>query len=104
VGSFQGDNLRAGWGNGTAPGYYRFVAECAIRERNAIMANESQDEQSGCTVDWGWLEGQEIESAWSNLERLELRFKSGLTLKVMAAQWKDQPYLAFDPYKLPESR
>jgi hypothetical protein len=63
----------------------------------------AQPDQSGCTVDWSWLQGQEVESAWSNLERLELRFKSGLTLKVLAAEWKGQPYLAFDPYKAPIS-
>ena len=62
-----------------------------------------QQDQSGCTVDWDWLQGQEIESAWSNLDRLELRFKSGLTLKVISASWKGQPYLAFDPYKAPEA-
>jgi hypothetical protein len=63
--------------------------------------DSAQQDQSGCTVDWSWLQGQEIESAWSNLERLELRFKSGLTLKIIAAEWKGQPYLAFDPYKAP---
>jgi hypothetical protein len=67
------------------------------------MAQEerAQQDESGCAVDWSWLQGQEIESAWSNLERLELRFKNGLTLKVMAAQWKGSAYLAFDPYKVP---
>ena len=41
-----------------------------------MTADDSvQRDQSGCTVDWSWLDGQEIESAWSNLERLELRFK-----------------------------
>ena len=62
---------------------------------------EAQQDESGCAVDWSWLQGQEIESVWSNLERLELRFKNGLTLKVMAAQWKGSAYLAFDPYKAP---
>lgn len=68
----------------------------------SVNDTENQD-QSGCTVDWSWLEGQEIATAWSNLERLELRFKSGLTLKIMAAQWKGQPYLAFDPFKAPNA-
>ena len=67
-----------------------------------MATNEiTPQDESGCTVDWTWLQGQEVESAWSNLERLELRFKSGLTLKVIAASWKDKPYLAFDPYKPP---
>jgi hypothetical protein len=67
-----------------------------------MAADENiQQDDSGCTVDWSWLKGQEIDTAWSNLERLELRFKSGLTLKVMAASWKDKSYLAFDPYKEP---
>ncbi len=67
-----------------------------------MATNEiTPQDESGCTVDWSWLAEQEIESAWSNLDRLELRFKSGLTLKVIAASWKDKPYLAFDPYKAP---
>ena len=40
---------------------------------------------SGCTVDWSWLAGQEIESVTSDLQHWQVRFKSGLTLSIQAA-------------------
>ena len=54
---------------------------------------------TGCGVDWGWLEGREIASAWSDLQKLVITFRDGETLTIQAALWKDQPFLAFTPWK-----
>jgi len=57
---------------------------------------------SGCRVDWSWLEGREIASATSDLEKLVITFRDGQTLKVQASVWKGQAFLAFDPWKSSE--
>lgn len=59
------------------------------------------DEDSGCTVDWSWLRGYEIESATSDLQHLRLRFTNGQTLTIQAASYQGKPFLAFDPWKPP---
>jgi hypothetical protein len=56
---------------------------------------------SGCTVDWSWLGGQEIESIISDLQHMRIRFKSGLTLSIQAANYQGKPFLAFDPWRPP---
>jgi hypothetical protein len=53
----------------------------------------------GCTVDWGWLRGLEIESATSDLQHWRVRFSNGQTLTIQAANYQGKPFLAFDPYK-----
>ena len=57
----------------------------------------------GCTVDWSWLAGQEIESATSDLQHLRIRFKSGQTLTIQAATYQGRSFLAFDPWKSPSA-
>ena len=56
---------------------------------------------SGCTVDWRWLAGQEVESVTSDLQHWRVRFKSGLTLSIQAATYQGKAFLAFDPWKSP---
>ena len=56
-------------------------------------------DDSGCTVDWSWLRGLEIESATNDLQHLRLRFANGQTLTIQAAMYQGKPFLAFDPYK-----
>jgi hypothetical protein len=57
----------------------------------------------GCTVDWSWIQGQEIEAATSDLQHLRLRFKNGQTLTIQAASYQGKAFLAFDPWKAPGS-
>lgn len=59
------------------------------------------DDESGCTVDWSWLRGLEIESATSDLQHLRLRFANGQTLTIQAATYQGKAFLAFDPWKAP---
>lgn len=58
-------------------------------------------EDEGCTVDWSWIAGQEIESATSDLQHMKIRFKGGQTLTIQAASYQGRPFLAFDPWKSP---
>jgi hypothetical protein len=60
-----------------------------------------QGDESGCQVDWSWLERQVIKSVWSNLDTLRIELESGFTLTVKAANWKGQAFLSFDPYHAP---
>ena len=62
----------------------------------------STGQQSGCLVDWAWLEGQEIAGATSDLQNLIITLKNGQTLKVRALMYKGQPFLSFDPYYPPK--
>ena len=59
-------------------------------------------QQSGCLVDWSWLEGQEIAGATSDLQNLIITLKNGQTLKVRALMYKGEPFLSFDPYYPPK--
>lgn len=54
---------------------------------------------SGCGVDWSWLEGREIASATSDLQKLVITFRDGETLTVQASIWKEQAFLAFTPWR-----
>ena len=54
---------------------------------------------AGCQVDWSWLEGREIASATSSLEKLIITFRDGQTLAVQASSWKGKAFLAFTPWK-----
>jgi hypothetical protein len=56
-------------------------------------------EDSGCTVDWSWLKGLQIESATSDLQHWRVRLSNGQTLIIQAASYQGKPFLAFDPYK-----
>ena len=66
---------------------------------DATKVDPSLDDDSGCTVDWGWLRGLQIEAATSDLQHLRLRFADGQTLTIQAAMYQGKPFLAFDPYK-----
>ena len=61
--------------------------------------DEALTDDSGCTVDWGWLRGLQIESAVNDLQHLRIRFADGQTLTIQAAMYQGKPFLAFDPYK-----
>ena len=61
------------------------------------QVDELSDE--GCTVDWSWLRGKEIESATSDLQHWRVRFTDGRTLTIQAADYQGKPFLAFNPYK-----
>ena len=65
----------------------------------ATRVDDSLGDDSGCTVDWGWLQGLQIESATSDLQHLRIRFTNGQTLTIQAALYQGKPFLAFDPYK-----
>ena len=56
-------------------------------------------EDEGCTVDWSWLKGLEIESATSDLQHWRVRFTNGQSLTIQASDYKGKPFLAFQPYK-----
>ena len=59
----------------------------------------AESTQDGCGVDWSWLEGREIASATSTLEKLVISFSDGETLTVQASSWKGKPFLAFTPWR-----
>ncbi len=65
----------------------------------AAQVDQTVDADSGCTVDWSWLGGLQIESATNDLQHLRLRLSNGQTLKIQAAMYQGKPFLAFDPYK-----
>jgi hypothetical protein len=55
--------------------------------------------EAGCTVDWSWLKGLEIESVTSDLQHWRVRFTNGQTLAIQAATYQGKAFLAFDPWK-----
>ncbi|HZO24853.1 MAG TPA: hypothetical protein VFH48_02545 [Chloroflexota bacterium] len=65
------------------------------------QVDEIQADDSGCTVDWRWLNGLQIESVTSDLQHWRVRFTNGLTLSIQAANYQGKPFLAFDPWKAP---
>ena len=67
--------------------------------QEAERTTSATESDSGCRVDWSWLEGRAIAAATSSLDRLIITFEDGETLTVQAALWKDQPFLAFTPWK-----
>ncbi len=67
----------------------------------ATRVDDIQDDDSGCTVDWSWLNGLQIESVTSDLQHMCVRFTNGLTLSIQAAIYQGKPFLAFDPWKAP---
>ena len=64
---------------------------------------DTPSEDEGCTVDWGWLDGQEIASVTSDLQHMKITFASGQTLTIQAANYQGKPFLAFDPWRAPSS-
>ena len=66
---------------------------------DATRVDQTLGEDSGCTVDWSWLRGLQIESATNDLQHLRLRLSNGQTLTIQAAMYQGKPFLAFDPYK-----
>jgi hypothetical protein len=60
-------------------------------------------DDQGCTVDWSWLQGFEIASVTSDLQRMHIRFTNGQTLTIQAATYQGKAFLAFDPWKAPGS-
>lgn len=63
--------------------------------------DEATTTESGCTVDWGWLKGLEIESVTSDLQHWRVRFTNGQTLSIQGATYQGKAFLAFDPWKPP---
>lgn len=59
----------------------------------------SSEAEAGCRVDWSWLEGRDVMSATSTLDKLIITFGDGQTLTVQASLWKGQAFLAFTPWK-----
>ena len=57
----------------------------------------------GCSVDWGWLEGRKIKSAWNDLQNIVITFEDGQTFKIQAMTYKSKAFLSFTPYKDPDS-
>ena len=73
----------------------------ATHDEISQVDDEVSADDSGCTVDWGWLKGQEVESVTSDLQHWRVRFKSGLTLSIQSATYQGKAFLAFDPWKAP---
>ena len=73
----------------------------ATHDEMTKVDDETMDD-AGCTVDWSWLKGFEIESATSDLQRWRVRFTNGQTLTIQAAEYQGKPFLAFNPYKPPK--
>ncbi len=61
--------------------------------------DEPTDKENGCSVDWSWLEGLEVESATSDLKHWRVRFTNGQTLTIQVSNYQGVPFLAFNPYK-----
>ena len=61
--------------------------------------SDATSNDSGCRVDWSWLEGRRIASATSSLDKLVITFDDCETLTVQASLWKGQAFLAFTPWK-----
>ena len=68
-----------------------------MAEEGAATSTSGTD--SGCQVDWSWVEGRQIASATSTLDKLIITFRDGETLTVQASLWKGQAFLAFTPWK-----
>lgn len=68
---------------------------------DAAQAAADASTDSGCSVDWSWLVGREIESVTSDLQHWHVRFKDGQTLKIQAAVYQGKAFLAFDPWMAP---
>jgi hypothetical protein len=64
--------------------------------------SQSQDNNPGCSVDWGWLEGRKIARATNDLQNIIIEFEDGLTFKIQALTYKGQAFLSFTPYKDPK--
>ena len=63
--------------------------------------DDVQQDDTGCTVDWSWLTGLQVESVTSDLQHWRVRFTNGLKLSIQAANYQGKPFLAFDPWKPP---
>jgi hypothetical protein len=57
--------------------------------------------QGGCAVDWGWLNGERVVSVWNSLDTLTITFESGLVFTTRALTWQGQPFLGFNPHAPP---
>jgi hypothetical protein len=71
----------------------------AVASHDELTRTTELSEDAGCTVDWSWLRGLEIESATSDLQHWRVRFTNGQTLTIQAADYQGRPFLAFNPYK-----
>jgi len=65
------------------------------------QVDEAPQQDSGCTVDWSWLTGLQVESVTSDLQHWRVRFTNGQTLSIQAANFQGKPFLAFDPWRAP---
>jgi hypothetical protein len=68
-------------------------------EQAETEATVIEETDSGCQVDWRWLEGRTVVSATSTLDKLVITFDDGETLTVQASIWKEKGFLAFTPWK-----
>ncbi|MEW6270633.1 MAG: hypothetical protein AB1689_15220 [Thermodesulfobacteriota bacterium] len=72
-----------------------------MQDHDEVCRVSDVENESGCAVDWSWLEGWTVESAASDLQHLRIRFTNGETLLVQAALWQGKPFLAFKPHAAP---
>lgn len=68
---------------------------------NISKVDAATTTEDGCTVDWSWLTGRQIESVTSDLQHFRVRFADGQTLSIQAATYQGKAFLAFDPWKPP---
>ena len=59
------------------------------------------NDDGGCTVDWSWLQGQQIASVRNGLDTLIFTFAGGQTLEVRSLLWQGKPFLSFSPHRDP---
>jgi len=70
---------------------------------DVTQVDEIPQVDSGCTVDWSWLHGLQVESVTSDLQHWRIRFTNGQTLSIQAGNFQGKPFLAFDPWRAPSS-
>jgi hypothetical protein len=56
-----------------------------------------------CAVDWHWIEGSALGAATLDEAQLRLELEPAGPLTVSAALWQGAPFLAFQPYRAPQS-
>ncbi len=74
-------------------------------EKPTLAADNTQKDtnNSGCLVDWSWLNGRKLTAVTSDLQTMTLTFEDGQTLKIQALTYKGEAFLSFQPYKDPKA-
>ena len=60
-------------------------------------------EEAVCAVDWSWIVGSTVRRATLTNGQLRLELDPAGPLTVSAALWQGAPFLAFQPYRAPQT-